>query len=76
MQRIAAVCFLDKELLCWLPATLEGAQARAVATMTDSVLPFASFAAAVNGGGGRRERERGERREERSSWRHRLTIKL
>lgn len=51
---------MDKELLCWLPATLEGAQARAVATMTDSVLPFASFAAAVKGRG---ERERGERRD-------------
>lgn len=74
MQRIAAVCFLDKELLCWLPATLEGAQARAVATMTDSVLPFASFAAAVNERG--EVEGEGERREERSSWRHRLTIKL
>lgn len=61
MQRIAAVCFLDKELLCWLPATLEGAQVRAVATMTDSVLPFASFAAVNEGGcGGRGREERGE----------------
>lgn len=42
------MCFLDKELLCWLPGALEGAQAKAVATMTNTGLSFASSAAAVS----------------------------
>ena len=42
------MCVLDKELLYWLPAALEGTQAGAVATMSDTVPYFASFAAVVN----------------------------
>lgn len=42
------MCFLDKELLCRLPGALEGAQAKAGATMTNTDLSFASFAAVVN----------------------------
>lgn len=42
------MCFLDKELLCGLPGALEGAQAKAMATMTNTDLSFASFAAVVN----------------------------
>lgn len=47
---------MDKELLCWLPGALEGAQAKAVATVTNTDLSFASFAAVVN----RRGLEEGE----------------
>lgn len=42
------MCFLDKELLCRLPGALEEAQAKAGATMTNTDLSFASFAAVVN----------------------------
>lgn len=42
------MCFLDKELLCWLPGALEQAQAKAVATMTNTGLSFASSAAVVS----------------------------
>lgn len=42
------MCVLNKELLYWLPAALEGTQAEAVATMSDTVPYSASFAAVVN----------------------------
>lgn len=46
------MCFLDKELLCWLPGALERAQAKAVATMTNTGLSFASSAAVSTRGRG------------------------